>query len=176
RATQPRADLKQNEFGGAIGGPIRKDRAFLFAAYQGLTQVNGLGTSQTSELPQLTADRSASTLGAQFCPAGHLDSMGQQASGYLTTAGGTQVACDGSNINPVALAILNAKLPNGQYAVPNPQVVLPNTGADASDQVLEGQSTYTPPAYYLEDQVTADIDHTLSAQNTRAGRFFYTRP
>jgi hypothetical protein len=69
RAAQPRADLKQNEFGGAIGGPIRRDRAFFFASYQGLTQVNGLGTSQTAELPQLTGDRSASALGAQFCPA-----------------------------------------------------------------------------------------------------------
>jgi Carboxypeptidase regulatory-like domain/TonB dependent receptor len=175
-AAQPRADLKQNEFGGAIGGPIRKDRAFLFAAYQGLTQVNGLGTSQTSELPQLTADRSASTLGAQFCPAGHLDSMGQQASGYLTTAGGTQVACDGSNINPVALAILNAKLSSGQFAIPDPQVPLPpSSGTDPSDQLPLGISVFSPPAHYREDQFTVNPDEVLSRKNTLAGRFFYSR-
>src|ERR1700723_961844 len=39
-AGQPRADLKQNEFGGAVGGPIRNGRTFFFTAYQGITQVN----------------------------------------------------------------------------------------------------------------------------------------
>ena len=175
-AAQPRADLKQNEFGGAIGGPIRKDRAFFFASYQGLTQVNGLGTSQTAELPQLTGDRSRSTLGAQFCPAGHLDDTGQQASGYLTTAGGTQVACDGSNINPVALAILNTKLPSGQFAIPNPQVALPpSSGTAPSDQLPLGLSVFSPPAHYREDQFTINEDQVLSRKNTLAGRFFYSR-
>jgi Carboxypeptidase regulatory-like domain/TonB dependent receptor len=175
-AAQPRADLKQNEFGGAIGGPIRQDRAFLFASYQGLTQVNGLGTSQSAELPQLTGDRSASALGAQFCPAGHLDDMGQQATGYLTTAGGTQVACNGSNINPVALAILNTKLPSGQFAIPNPQVALPpSSGTNPSDQLPLGLSVFSPPAHYREDQFTINQDQVLSRKNTLAGRFFYSR-
>lgn len=173
---QPRADLKQNEFGGAIGGPILKDRTFFFAAYQGLTQVNGLGSLKTAELPVLTSDRSAATLGAQFCPAGHLDDQGQQATGYLTTAGGAQVACDGSNINAVALAALNAKLPNGQFAVPSPQVALPpSSGTDPSDQLPIGLSTFAPPSHYREDQATLNLDHSLSQKNSLAGRFFYSR-
>jgi len=173
---QPRADLKQNEFGGAIGGPIRRDRTFFFAAYQGLTQVNGLGSLKTAELPQFTSDRSASALGSQFCPAGHLDSSGQPATGYLTTAGGAQVACDGSNINPVALAVLNAKLPNGQFVVPSPQVALPpSSGTDPSDQLPLGLSTFSPPSHYREDQVTGNLDQSLSQRNTLTGRFFYAR-
>jgi len=172
---QERAELKQNEFGGSVGGPIFKDRTFFFVAYQGMTQVNGLGDLVTTTLPALTSDRSAATLGAQFCPAAHLDDAGQPATGYLTQAGGTQIACDGSNINPVALKILNAKLANGQFAVPNPQVAIPNTGTDASDQVPMGQSTYSIPARYREDQFTIDIDQVLSPKNTLAGRFFYSR-
>jgi hypothetical protein len=172
---QPRPDLKHNQFGGTIGGPIRRDKAFFFASYQGLTEVNGLGDEQHPILPLLTADRSAATLGAQFCPAGHLDSAGDPATGYLTEAGGTQVACDGSNINPVAVAILNAKLPNGQFAVPSPQVTLPNTGQDASDQVPAGQSTYAIPARFREDQFSVNIDEILSQKNTLSGRFFYSR-
>jgi hypothetical protein len=172
---QPRAELKQNEFGGALGGPIRKDRTFFFGAYQGVTQANGLGDLVTTTLPALTSDRTAATLGALFCPAGHLDSAGQPATGYLTSAGGTQVLCDGSNINPVALKILNTKLPSGQFAVPNPQVLIPNTGADASDQMPTGQSTYSFPAHYREDQFTGNLDQTLSQRNTLAGRFFYSR-
>jgi hypothetical protein len=172
---QPRADLKHNQFGAAIGGPIVRDRTFFFASYQGLTEVNGLGDEQHPILPLLTSDRSAATLGAQFCPAGHMDSAGSPATGYLTQAGGTQVACDGSNINPVAVAILNAKLPNGQFAVPSPQVALPNVGQDASDQVPMGQSTYAIPAHFREDQFTVDIDQVLNQNNTLAGRFFYSR-
>jgi outer membrane receptor protein involved in Fe transport len=172
---QPKADLKQNQFGGALGGPLVHDRDFFFAAYQGLRSVNGLGDEQNPILPLLTSDRSAATLGAQFCPAGHLDNQGQPATGYRTQAGGTQVACDGSNINPVALAILNAKLPNGQFVVPSPQITLPNSGPDASDQLPQGQSTYATPAHYSEDQFSVNLDHVLSRKNTLSERFFYSR-
>jgi hypothetical protein len=174
-AGQPKPDLKQNQFGAALGGPIRKNRLFYFGAYQGLTEVNGFGDEQTAILPLLTSDRSARTLGSQFCPAGNLDAAGQPASGYFTAAGGAQVACDGSNINPVALAILNAKLPNGQFAVPSPQVTLPATGPDASDQIPMGESTFAIPARYREDQFTVNLDQVLAPGNTLAGRFFYSR-
>src|SRR5580704_12526731 len=40
---QPRADLKQNQFGGSVGGPILKGGTFFFVSDQGTTQVNGLG-------------------------------------------------------------------------------------------------------------------------------------
>jgi Carboxypeptidase regulatory-like domain/TonB dependent receptor len=172
---QPRADLKHNQFGGSAGGPIWRDKTFFFVAYQGLTEVNGLGDETQSTLPLLTQDRSAATLGAQFCPAGHLDSAGLPATGYFTQALGVQVACNGSNINPVALAVLNAKLPSGQFAVPSPQMAIPNSGADPSDQFPVGQSTFTIPASYFENQFTVSIDQALSAKNLLSGRFFYSR-
>lgn len=172
---QPRPVLKHNQFGGSIGGPIRHDRTFFFASYQGLTEVNGLGDEQHPILPLLTSDRTAAALGAQFCPSGHLNAAGNPASGYLTQAGGTQVACDGSNINPVALAILNAKLPNGQFAVPSPQAVLPNSGPDASDQVQMGQSTFALPAHFREDQFTVNIDQVAHQNDTISGKLFYSR-
>ncbi len=173
---QALADLKQNEFGASTGGYLRKDRTFIFLAYQGITQVNGLGSLKTVELPQFTSDRSAAALGAQFCPANHLDSHGQPSLGYMTSAGGAQIACDGSNINPVALAILNAKLPNGQLAIPSPQVALPpSTGTDPTDQLPLGLSTFSPPSHYREDQFTTNGDQVLTAKNTLAARFFYSR-
>ena len=155
---QPRAVLKQNQFGASVGGPIRGDKLFFFGAYQGLRSSNGLGDQVTVNLPQLTADRSAQTLGAQFCA-------------YPTAAGGTQVACDGSNISPVALALLNFKFPNGKFAVPSPQILLPSTD---QTQIPIGESTFATPAKYNEDQYTANFDARISDQNQFAVRFFYS--
>jgi outer membrane receptor protein involved in Fe transport len=38
----PRLDLKRNQFGATLGGPIRKDKAFFFLAYQGQRQVEAV--------------------------------------------------------------------------------------------------------------------------------------
>src|SRR6266581_8334711 len=104
-AGQPKATLKQNQFGGTVGGPIKKDKLFFFGSYQGTRQVNGLDPTaslSTIILPPLTNDRTAATIGAQFCPG----NKGSAQSAYKTFADGVQVACDGSNINPVALKLL----------------------------------------------------------------------
>src|SRR5579862_1555515 len=37
--------LKQNTYGFTLGGPIKKDKIFFFGSYQGLRQLNGIGTS-----------------------------------------------------------------------------------------------------------------------------------
>ena len=155
---QPRPVLNQNQFGGAIGGPILRDRLFFFGAYQGLRASNGEGDQVTVNLPQLTSDRSAQTLGAQFCA-------------YPTSAGGAQVACDGSNMSPVALALLNFKFPNGQFAVPSPQILLPSNGPG---QMPIGESTFAAPASYNEDQFTLNIDQKISDKNQFSARFFYS--
>jgi outer membrane receptor protein involved in Fe transport len=38
----PRLDLKRNQFGGTVGGPILKDKLFFFVAYQGQRQVQAV--------------------------------------------------------------------------------------------------------------------------------------
>jgi hypothetical protein len=151
---QPRPELKQNQFGGTLGGPIRRDKTFFFVSYQGSRQINGQaqGALQTSILPALTNDRSAAALGALF---------GGQSGAF----GGVAVAPDGSNINPVALALLNVKLPNGSFAIPTPQTILPGG---------VGESTFSFPGHYREDQFTANIDQNLSARNQLSGRFFHS--
>ena len=62
---QARPVLKQNQFGGALGGPIRKDKTFFFVSYQGTIQRDGDAASSlvSTFLPALTNDRSAAALG-----------------------------------------------------------------------------------------------------------------
>jgi len=162
-AGQSKAVMKQNQFGGAIGGPIKKDKIFFFGSYQGTRQRNGLDTSGLSTLnqPPLTNDRSAATIGAEFCPANHPGD-----SRYNTFAGGVQVACNGSNINPVALKWLQGKFPDGTYFIPTPQTIQANG---------LGFSSYSVPAQYREDQVVANGDYLITPKHTLSARFFYSR-
>jgi hypothetical protein len=44
---QGRADYKRNQFGGAAGGPIRKDRTFIFGDYEGIRQSQGVSVNST---------------------------------------------------------------------------------------------------------------------------------
>jgi hypothetical protein len=158
RNGQPRAPFLQNQFGGTFGGPIKKDRLFFFGSYQGTRQVNGLATQghSSTTLPPLTNDRSAAGLGAQFCPQNNPTSK----TFFPETV---QVACDGSNINPVALKILQAKLPNGTYYIPTPQTILQNGF---------GFSSWSIPAHFTEDQYMINTDYVISSKHTLSGRVF----
>src|SRR6202012_218197 len=44
-------ELRQNQFGGSIGGPIIKDHTFFFADLEEFRQVDGTGTVYTSTVP-----------------------------------------------------------------------------------------------------------------------------
>ncbi len=47
---KPRDTLKRNQFGGTVGGPIRKDKLFFFAGYQ-RTSLRSDGTQSTAFIP-----------------------------------------------------------------------------------------------------------------------------
>jgi hypothetical protein len=94
-----RPDLKQNQFGGAVGGPIMKDKLFFFLSYQKTKQIqtySGAGArvscSVTATVPTaLTNDRSRAGLGAAFA--------GQK--GYYGT--GVPIAPDGSSVRRLTI-------------------------------------------------------------------------
>ena len=67
---QPKPNLKQNQFGVTLGGPVLRDKWFFFGSYQGTRQVNGLDPTSVATviLPPLTSDRSAAALAAAVLP------------------------------------------------------------------------------------------------------------
>ncbi len=167
---QSKPNLKQNQFGLTLGGPVRARKLFVFGSYQGTRQINGLDTTSTSNpiLPPLTNDRSAAALAAQFCPANHpLDSR------YLTFAGGKQLDCHNQStattapINPVALGILQLKTAGGGWLVPVPQTLL-TTGSNAG----LGFSSYSLPSTYNENQYLINGDYLATPRNTIAARVY----
>ncbi|MBV8730887.1 MAG: carboxypeptidase regulatory-like domain-containing protein [Acidobacteriia bacterium] len=166
RSGGSRQVLNQNQFGGTIGLPIKKDKLFFFFSYQESRQINGVGTQgySTPTLPPIPAgDRSNTTafraaLGAAMCPANHPGD-----SRFQTVAGGVQVACDGSNLNSSAIVYLQAKLPNGNYYIPG------------SGTANFGLTPFSLPAHFTEHQAVANLDYLLTSKNTLAARFFTTQ-
>jgi hypothetical protein len=150
--------LNQNQFGGSVGMPLKKDKLFMFFSYQETRQLNGAGSQGYSSpnLPALPAgDRSntaafQAALGAMYC------------NSATSVANSIKVACDGSNINPVAISILQLKLPNGNYYVPA-------SGGTTAGLTATSLST---PAQFTEHQAVANLDYLLNSKNTIAARFF----
>jgi hypothetical protein len=158
---QRRPNLKQNQFGFALGGPINKSKFLFFGSYQGTRQVNGAASGQariactaTLNEPPLTSDRSPIALGKQFA-------------GIQGALGGVAINSDGSNINPVALALLNFRLPDGSFLIPTPQTI------DSSKPFASsGFSAFTKPCDFQEDQGLGNLDYVLSEKSQLAVRFF----
>ncbi|MGA8230573.1 MAG: TonB-dependent receptor, partial [Candidatus Acidiferrales bacterium] len=158
---QRRPALKENQFGFALGGPIKKDKLLFFGSYQGTRQINGIAAGQsrtacTADLaePPLTNDRSPDALGEMF-------------GGMSGAEGGVTIKSDGSNINPVALTLLNMKLSDGVFLIPTPQTVDP-----AKPLVQQGFSAFTDPCHFNEDQGATSLDYMVHPNNKIAARFF----
>ena len=178
RAGLPRGELKQNQYGGTFGGPVVKNKLFFFLSFEGTRQVNAVASLSTTSAnfpEQLTDNRSAAALGAAFCPPNN--PAGSPGAAYANAYNPTpsvplpvtdQVACNGSNISPVALTILNAKFAGGQFAIPSPQTIL-NPGTSKA----VGFSTYSVPASFREDQPLLNLDYLISPKQTLALRYFF---
>ncbi len=149
RGGQKRPLLRQNQYGGTIGGPVIKDKLFFFGSFQGTRQLNGVSSQCSVSFvePALTDDRSRAALGRLF--------GGQKGSN------GVAIAPDGSNISSQALALLNLKLPSGQYAVPTPQRIDPSQPFGS-----QGSSVYSNACSFNENQYMANADY-LPNQNSR---------
>ncbi len=153
QAGQPRPSIKQNIFGGSLGGPVGNEKAgFFFVNYQGTRQRSALspGTEINNPgFPVLPADRSEANLIATFFPAG-------------LPAGVT-------NLDPVAVALLNFK--SNQFSDPGGFLIPTAVGTVGQP----GSLIISKPGKYTDDQFTANWDREFrSGQDKVAARFFFS--
>lgn len=154
----PRPDLHRNVFGGTYGGPIIRNRMFFFGSYQGQRVSDNFAGSQQVPVPP---DLDNPTLCTNGRDATCLSNVANTDFGTSLTP---------SNIDPAALAIMNAKLPNGQFLVPTPQIT--NAAQEASlgfATVLQGTSRFTA------DQINGNIDYNFGSKDRLAEKYYYQR-
>ncbi|HZB45235.1 MAG TPA: carboxypeptidase-like regulatory domain-containing protein, partial [Pyrinomonadaceae bacterium] len=149
-AGRPRPVLNRNQFGGTLGGPIVEQKFFFFGSYQGTRERNGASLNNSLTFPVL--------------PVGLRDDN-RTAAGLAATFG-----LPAASISPITVALLNARLPSGELAIPSPNA----TGLAANAGVLtprSGVSTFRENQFNANFDYTFNQDHTLSVKN-----FFASNP
>jgi hypothetical protein len=141
--------LKQNQFGASIGGPVRKDKTFLFGFYEGFR--NHQGETQSSTVPSV-AERNGDF--AASCPEGFT-------AGFCNTQ-------DHQLFN----VFLNKPYPNNQLTDINALSAnllslfpLPNTGTNLFTSTQVVTQNY--------DQFGIRLDHYLSLHDTLNFRYMF---
>jgi len=153
--------LRRWSSGATVGGPLKADKIFVFGAYQRhFDEDSGTGLSEMTVPAGLTDDRSNATLLA-------LD--GPTAPGGWNCVTSSSHTC-ATSIDPVAAAIMNAKLPDGQFLIPSSQATGPlqyNYGVP--NVVLQGVSRL------IADQATVSVDYDATRTDRVSAKYFYQR-
>jgi len=142
--------------GATLGGPIKRDKLFFFVGYQyGYNSDQATGLSQLEVPPGLTDDRSTNGLQSAF-------------NSWFNTNPNCAPNCGPGptlTISPIAAALMNAKLPNGQYVIPSVQVA--NTVLGNPNVTLPGTSLFTT------NQATAAVDYNLTGTDRLGFKYYY---
>lgn len=141
--------LKQNQFGASLGGPVRKDKTFLFGFYEGFR--NRQGETQSSTVPSV-AERSGDF--SASCPEGFTGGF-----------------CNNPN-HQLFNVFLNKPYPNNQLTDINPLSTgllslfpLPNSGPNLFTSTQVVTQDY--------DQFGIRLDHYLSASDVLNFRYMF---
>ena len=141
--------LHRYTLGGSVGGPLVKDKLFGYLSYQHVhSSDQEIGLSRLLVPSELTNDRSPQAL-AQIS----------------NDIWGTNLTGNG-DLSPVAVALLQYKLPNGQYLIPSANGVIP-TPAFPENAIVPGT------AYFISDQAVANLDWNRTTKNTLSAKYYY---
>ncbi len=191
-----RPQWNQNQFGGTLGGPIKKDRTFFFVSYEGRRIREGL-TSQAVSVPSGTPSVTAPM--GEF--AGDFSGQGPFAGG-ITPGGFVAQALDGRAGCDAALGYSVASLPadpatgltdwNSQAAgetagTPSvfPNNVIPpacqdpvaanllNRFVPAANLVASGENVSVPVSTDNSDQFTIRFDHKINNRQNFTAYYYF---
>lgn len=155
----PRPPLLRNVFGGSVGGPIKRDKAFFFFAYEGFREATSSGGLQVVPLPHVGQGiiryKTASGTSDPSCPAGtpagfRCLNAAQITAAYAAANGGMT-----PGVNPLALAYLADKT---KRYVANDTTV--------GDGINTGGFRFNAPTPTTQDTYVAKVDINLTDRQT----------
>ena len=152
----PRAPFHQNQFGGAVGGPILHNRTFFFADYQGTRQATSAGSSIRDVTPAALRSGDFSKVAT---PIYDPDTRQLNSSGVVVATPFPGNIIPQNRLNPAAVA--TAQL------VPEPNFGTPGA--------LARNYFYQPSRFSNTDQGDIRVDQSISAKNNVYGRFSISR-
>jgi len=172
-SAEPHQVLDQNQFGGTIGGPIKKDKLFFFFSYRGTRGKNGVapqGETFGAILPTaLNPYAAVGSRGTCNAPAAIPD-LATVASECDATAQAFATAM--GITNPVSLRIFQLQT-GAKAGVPN-NYYIPAPASDPQFCNAAGTCDFDVPAIYHENQYVANGDWIINAKNTFQTKYFYS--
>ncbi|MGD1211547.1 MAG: TonB-dependent receptor [Candidatus Acidiferrales bacterium] len=168
--------LHREVAGGTLGGPIIKNKLFGFVSYQHIHDSDQeIGSSRNAEPTNLTNDRSPAGLAnavevttvTPTCLLPPCSYFGSGASPVGSTISLPATIGTGfGQINPIAYALLNYKMPNGQFLIPSADSFAPTVPYPENTFMLG-------TAYFRADQAVADLDYSVNSKDTLALKYYY---
>ena len=150
--------LNQNQYGGTFGGPVKKDKLFFFVAFQETTSGTGY-RPQAFPILRWSGFRRVPAQHACFSVCAGCGILPRRQRGrQLKATSVVQVLCNGSNINPVALNILNLK--NAERQLLHSQFF----HGSQSDHHVQCSRLFTEP------QAIGNFDYVFNSKNTLSGQ------
>jgi Carboxypeptidase regulatory-like domain/TonB-dependent Receptor Plug Domain len=173
-------DYKQNQFGATLGGPLKKDKTFLFGSYEGNRLRQGISSGQvflptaaeaggdfSAEGPftgVVTDQAYANTLNGRTGCSSAIAAVSPEGAAALAAL------ASGSSMNPVAYDTI---FPNGQVPTacfdPTAVALYKNYVAPAGTGVV----TYAPNRKDREDQFTLRFDHNFSTTQHFTAYYYF---
>ncbi len=146
-ATNAAPPFKRNEFGGSLGGPLKKDKVFLFGNYEGFRQrlaVSNVAVVPDAQMRQGLLPCYLATPAACGSNPGQYVTVPNLKTGMLPYANNFWPSPSGSELL-VAPGILNAGLPTGTaYAISNPkQAIREDFGLTRFDYNVSSKDSFS---------------------------------